>query len=361
MNPHLVILDEIHAYTHTHQDTYQTLQTGSGFRDQPLILTTTTAGDENSHIWAKEHGYAVGIAKGDIIDETVFSACFEIDEKDDALDPEVWPKANPSMLAGVLKKSYLENQAKIAAQSASDLNVFTRYHCNRLVASLSRAFDMDDLDPCFGALSDWADADAVGGGIDLGSRDDLAAFSLVARFIDGQMDDQPIYRYEARAWSYIAGNCKRDLTEQPWPEWISQGLLKVETHPIEALVGELIRHATELNADSVAYDPYQAQYLAETLELAGVECASMAQNCAHFNQPIIDLRALAADGKLCIDDNPLVRWCFGNAIAVTNRQNQVMLAKRESKDKIDPAVCILMALRRAMLAPSRAVGPLACF
>jgi phage terminase large subunit-like protein len=127
------------------------------------------------------------------------------------------------------------------------------------------------------------------------------------------------------------------------------------------MMGDIIREATALGVESVAYDPYQAQPLAETLELSGILAASMAQNCGHFNQPIIDVRALAASGQISFGENPLLMWCFKNAIAVTNRNDQVMLAKSESKDKIDPAVALLMALRRATLAPSRAVGPLACF
>ncbi len=359
-NPHLVVLDEVHAFTKSHQATYNTLQTGSGFRDQPLILTVTTAGDNHSFIWADEWAWAKGVVEGTFDDDSLFAMCFEIDEKDDPLDPAVWAKANPN-LGECLREEYLVNQAKQAKESALKLNVFTRYHANRQVKSTESAFDMEAYDACKGELSDWSQADCVGTGIDLGSRDDLAASAMVARFV---MEDSPatapVYRYEIKCRSYIADDTVRDLTASPFVEFVKSGLLRKCPHPLAELQAELLEDCRETNVDSVAYDPYNAQPMAEALELAGLTVASMAQNTSHFNEPIQEIKQAIKDGRVIHDGNPVLRWAFDNAVAKVDWSNRWMLTKRDSKDKIDPCVAVLMAFRRSALGTPKAKGPLYC-
>jgi phage terminase large subunit-like protein len=359
-NPHLVVLDEVHAFTKSHQATYNTLQTGSGFRDQPLILTVTTAGDNHSFIWADEWKWAKGVVEGTFEDDSLFAMCFEIDEKDDPLDPEVWIKANPN-LGECLREEYLVNQAKQAKESALKLNVFTRYHANRQVKSTESAFDMDAWDECKGELSDWSKADCIGAGIDLGSRDDLAASALVARFV---MEDSPasapVYRYEITCRSYIADDTVRDLTAEPFVGFVKSGELRKCPHPLAELQAELLEQCRQTNVDSVAYDPYNAQPMAEALELAGLTVASMAQNTSHFNEPIQEIKQAIKDGRVTHDGNPVLRWAFDNAVAKVDWSNRWMLTKRDSKDKIDPCVAVLMAFRRSALGTPRAKGPLYC-
>ena len=47
-----------------------------------------------------------------------------------------------------------------------------------------------------------------------------------------------------------------------------------------------------------------------------------------------------------------------NMMTTTNAQGKMMPDKRNSSEKIDAAVAVLMGLRLAMLAPSRPVGSL---
>jgi phage terminase large subunit-like protein len=361
LNSHLVILDEVHAFTRSHRRTYDTLQTGSGFREQPLILTVTTAGDDRSYIWADEWRYARGVALNAIRDDAIFSMSFEIDEDDDPLDPANWIKANPN-LGECLRLEYLEERAREAKESSLKLNAFTRYHANRAVASTASAFDKKAWQACAGDLSDWAEADAIGGGVDLGARDDFASFALCARFKDSTGDDgEPIFRYEVRSWAYIATDTVRDLKTDPFPVFLATGELRQETYPIDCLRSDLLTECARYGVDSVAYDPYSAQPFSELIEQKGVPIASMAQNCAHFNEPIQEFKALMADGRIRHDGGELLSWCLGNAVAVVDRQERWMLSKRDSAEKIDAIVATLMAFRRCSLAKPRAEGPLACF
>ena len=357
MNPHLVVLDELHAFTKSHQKTYDTLQTGSGFRDQPLILTVTTAGDDHSYIWADERQYAASVAQGSVSDDALFAMCFEIDADDNPLDPNVWIKANPN-LDTCLKREYLEDRAKEAKESPLKLNTFTRYHTNRQVNSTATAFDLKTWDSSKGELSSWYEADAIGAGVDLGSRDDFAALALCARFHTGdEMEDgTPLWRYELRTWQYLAADTKRDTSEEPFFSWIAGGLLRVSKFPLRDLTAQLFEQCRTYIVEDVAYDPYNGQMLAEAAEAEGIEIASMAQTQRHFNEPIRELQQALIDGRVRHNGDPLLRWCVSNAVLVSDHQDRVMFTKKDSHDKIDGIVAATMALRRVMVATPRATG-----
>lgn len=359
LNPLAILQDELHAWREHHRGFYDTMQTGSGARQQPIIITLTTAGDDQSHIWLSEYKYAKGILNQDFNDEQLFAFCFELDEKDDVLDPENWVKSNPNLGVSV-KPTYLERMAKEAKQDALALNRFKRYHANQLVSSTTRAFDLELWDKCEGVLSDWRDAAAVGAGVDLGGRNDLASWSLCSKFPTGEYtgDHTPVWRYEIRTQSYIATNTRRDLTKQPFAQWVHDDLIRRCEYPVSQMERDLLDACDRYRVDQLAYDPAGAQQFAENLSQQGIRAARMGQNCGMFNGPICEFRAAMAEGRLLHDGNPLLRWCMGNAVLQQNTQQQVMLNKRDSNEKIDPVVSSVMAMWVCMVTEPRIDGPL---
>lgn len=358
LNPALTLLDETHAFTKVHRKFHNTMLTGAGSRTQPLTITTTTAGDDQSHIWLEEINFAKQVLEQTIDEETLFSLIYEIDEDDDPFDEGCWPKANPNL--GVsMDMDFLRSQIKPAYSSPQALNRFKRYHANILVSSTERIFNLDDFDKCKGDLSNWAkDAEAVGAGIDLGGRDDLAACAFVARFNTGKSDenDRPIYRYEGRVRSYIARNTSRNLNEVPFCNWIDQGLILVTDSPITDLQKDFVDDYWSYYSTDCAIDPYQAQQFGEQVEQEGVVIAAMPQSTRHFNEPISEFRQAMADGRFTHDGSPLLRWCLSNAVAVRDRSDRWMMDKASSSQKIDPLVALIMAFARAMYAKGRSSG-----
>jgi phage terminase large subunit-like protein len=357
LNPHAVIMDELHAWREHHRKFYDTMQTGSGSRRQPLIGTVTTAGDDQSHLWMDEYSYSKGILDGSVKDESVFSYVFELDEKDDALDESNWIKANPNLHVS-LKVDYLRQLAIEAKTKAIALNRFTRYHGNRVVTSTEKAFDLDLWDKCQGELSDWRTADAIGAGVDLGGRDDLAAWGLVARFPYDEDDGKIVYRYELRCGAYISQDTERDLSKQPFANWVHQGIITKCRFPTSNLQSDLIEECSEYGVHAVAFDQYNAQQLGDNLTADGITAARMAQTYLMFNEPIHDFIEALRDGRVTHNGNPLLRWCAGNAVIIRDRQDRWMFDKRDSNEKIDPIVAVVMAFRMCCLAPERAQGNL---
>lgn len=357
LNPHGILMDEMHAWKEFHRKFYDTMQTGSGARSQPVIGTVTTAGDDLSQLWIEEHTYAIGVLDGSIVDESFLAYPWEIDEDDDPLDEAAWQKANPNLGISV-KIDYLREQAIQAASSRINLNRFTRYHGNRRVSATEKAFDLDGWDSCRAVLSDWRTADAIGLGIDLGSRDDLAASAACARFVIHERDGKPVYRYELKTFAYVSEESSRDLTIKPYFDWIYQGFLKKSRFPIADLRDDLIQFCLDFSAKMVAYDPYNGQQIAEELTREGLEPFRMAQTHSLFNEPIRDLLQAMIDGRLAHDGNPVLRWCANNAVLHKDRTDRWMYDKKSSSEKIDVIVAATMAFRVASVIPARASGSL---
>lgn len=353
LNPSMVMMDETHEWKEFNRKFYDTMLTGSISRAQPLIGSVTTAGDDLSHIWQGEYDLAHTTLHGMVRNETFFAYVFELDEKDDPLDEENWIKANPNLGVSIDYEA-LREQPKVAA---IDLNRFVRYHCNRKVSSIEKAFDLEQWDACKGELSDWTEADAIGAGVDLGGRDDLAAWGLVARFeLDEERDGKPVYRYEVRSQSYIAADTERDLDKQPFATWCYEGLIHKCKYPTANLRDDLIEEVGEIGVHAVAYDQYNAQQFGDDLTEEGITAARMAQNFSMFNEPIRDFMQAIKDGRVRHNGNGLLRWCAGNAIISRDRNDRWMFDKRSSSEKIDPIVAVVMAFRMASLAPARPRG-----
>ena len=363
LSPHCCNVDEMHAFRSSgnQKEFIDTMKTGSGARTQSIFLVTTTAGSTASDLWKSEWNYATGVASGEYDDNSYFCLSYELDEEDDPLDSSVWIKANPCM--GVtLSKEYLEDQAKPAAADNVSLNRFTRYHGNRLVSNLDTAFNLDQWDACQGELSDWYEAEAVGCGIDLGARDDLASLCFCARFPtedfveDADGNQNPIYRYEFRSYSYIALDSVRDISAKPFCDFIQDGHLVRSKFPLSELERDCVERSREFGCWQVAFDPYNAQQAGERISQEGIEAVTMAQTTRHFNEPIGELRQAIIEGRVRHDGNPLLRWAIGNAVLVTDRQDRVMYAKDQCQEKIDPAVAATMSFARCIAMPSRSTG-----
>jgi len=362
LNPHAVLMDELHAWREYHRKFYDTMQTGSGYRRQPMIGTVTTAGDDSSHLWHDEYKYAQAVLDGTVKDEWMFAYIFELDDNDDPLDEANWIKANPNLGVSV-RMEFLQQQAGEAATRSLSLNRFVRYHGNRAVSSTEKAFDMPLWDACEGTLSDWSKADAIGYGVDLGSRDDLSAWAAVARFpIDGAKpdseDDKTVWRYEIASWAYIDEESERDLAKQPFAEWCYSELIRKCKYPTTELQNDLTRHVYDNYGNEIAADPANAMQLLENLKQEGLVAVPMRQNHGHFNEPIRDFLQAIRSGRVTHNGNPVLRWCVSNAILSIGRNEEVMFDKATSDEKIDVAVAVVMAFRVVSRAQSRATGSL---
>jgi phage terminase large subunit-like protein len=219
---------------------------------------------------------------------------------------------------------------------------------------------MEHWDKCLGELSEWNKADAIGGGVDLGGRDDLACWAMVARFLyDTDEEGNVVYRYEGLVRSFIGDDVRRDIKQHPFNLFIDRRELFVSHFPIRDLKKTLVDVCHKYNVAQVAYDPHGAQQLAEDFEAEGIQGLSFTQSPYMFNEPIREFTATILGGRFIHDGNNLLRWAVNNAVVKKSAGGQKMMFDKDTAaEKIDPVVALTMAFRVCALAPSRPSGSL---
>lgn len=380
--PHVIVADELHAWQEKHRELWEKLTTAMHKRRQPLMITITTAGSEESQLWREEYDLACRVVDRDLPfdadDRFVYIA--QIDDDDDPLDERVWPKANPMLAEGVVKLDALRSAAAAARVSPAKRNAFARYHGNRLTTSVAKLITPELWATGAGPLPDL-DGMTGHAGFDWGWKDDIAALamvfplehvdppdvveSLAAPAVDDvHADDQPPprkRRYAVRVWCWIPEHGPRDLTAEPWAGWIRDGWLRVtpgNSTDTQAIY-DCVEHEVleQYGVGSVAMDPNNCREAgAQMANRFGVETFWFGQTCGKYNEPTRELVEALKEGRLLHGDNPLLAWAATNLVVATDNRDYMMPAKKKAKDKIDPMVAMIMGLSECIFAEQAAAS-----
>ncbi|PRD26039.1 UNVERIFIED_CONTAM: Putative terminase large subunit [Trichonephila clavipes] len=135
-SPHAALVDEYHE--HDTDALVDTMQTGMGAREQPLLSIITTSGSNLGGPCYEKRRDVIRILEGQTIDETIFGIIYTIDEDDSWDDPASLIKANPNYGVSVFP-DFLLAQLQQAKRSASKQNAFRTKHLNQWVGARTDA------------------------------------------------------------------------------------------------------------------------------------------------------------------------------------------------------------------------------
>ncbi|MEX2421148.1 MAG: terminase large subunit, partial [Actinomycetota bacterium] len=122
------VVDEVHL--HKNRGLIVAIETGTGAREQPLIIFITTAGDDDdTTIYAEKHNYAVRIGDGHVKDPTVWAVIWAAGEDDDYLAEETWAKANPNYPTSPTP-AFLQKEFSQLVEKPQKLGELLRLHLN---------------------------------------------------------------------------------------------------------------------------------------------------------------------------------------------------------------------------------------
>lgn len=359
LNVHGGIIDEVHV--HRNPDVVDALETGTGSREQPLIvfITTADAGEDGS-IYATKRTYLEGIVGGHIKDATWYGVVFAVDDRAEGFDPfakATLAAANPG--AGhTVTWEYLLKAANSARQSPTELNRYLRLHLNVRTKSAVRWFDLVQWDAAAGlnpaermrGLPAWI-------GLDLSATTDLTAAAIVAKATDGHFLVDVLHWLPEERIDELERQ-----TIMPLRQWAKDGWLKLTEgnvvdyaqvrDDIEARVADLGVTATE-----VIYDPWNATETVLELQDAGYASVPLRQGYASLNAPAKALERVVYGSTpeaplFEHGGNPLLRW---QADCVEVRQDEAGNIKpakpdrRTSAKRIDGIAACINGLARAIV------------
>ena len=337
--PWIAIADELHQALDETQ--LAAFRTGMGKRRgaDPLLLIISTAGTNVAGVCRQEQLYFEGVLKGTIKDDSKFALIYTIDDTDDWRDFNVWRKANPAYGISVDEKHLRSEYAKALQSPSAQAMALTKY-LNVWQNTASGWLNQNDWKK--GARADLKISGAVRCyiGVDLSTKTDITAVSLVAEMADGTIAVQP-YLFLPE------GALERSKNAKAYREWIAKGDLirtdgEASDHEeVEAMVRKLCK---EFSVQEVLFDSWQAASMIQRLQKDGIKCAEFGQTARNFTGPMTDFEADLMNGKIVHPDNACLNWMAANA-SVKQMGILKSLCKPTGQDhmKIDGIAATLMA------------------
>lgn len=176
LNSHLVIMDELHSVKD--RNCYEAMKQSQSARRQPLFIMITTAGTVRECIFDDMYSYACKVADGTFIDETFLPIIYELDGKEEWINPKAWEKANPG-LNTIKKLKDLTEKVERAKNSPKDLSgILTKdFNIRDTISTAWLSFDDINNEKIFD-LSEFKNCYAIGGA-DLSITTDLTCATLL--------------------------------------------------------------------------------------------------------------------------------------------------------------------------------------
>lgn len=355
LNPHGVIVDELHA--HPSRALWDVLDTGTGARRQPLMLAITTAGSDPRSFCRVQHDYGLKILDRIFDDETFFVFVTEIDEGADWQAEAEWYKANPNLGISV-KIDDLRRKAARAAKDPTALNAFLRLHLNVWTRAETRAILPEVWKSCAGVTGphDPIEVRALWleqmtglecfGGLDLATTVDIAAWVLHFPK-SAQNPFARLLPFFFVPEATIAERSKRDRV--PYDVWARQGF--VIPTPGNVIDYSFIRqtinaHKSKYAILDVGFDPYNATQLVGQLAEDGVKTTEVRQGYLSLTAPTKEFLRRVLSGTLAHGDNPVLAWMADNLVTSQDPAGNLKPDKEKAREKIDGIVATILAIGR---------------
>ena len=350
INPSVVIFDELHAQPN--RDLWDTMSFGSGSaRKEPLLWTITTAGDDPDRhsIGWEIHDMARKIIAGEIVDPSWYAKIYCAPEDADIYDEAIWFEANPSLGVSVSLET-LRKEAISARNSESTERLFRWLRLNQWV-SLKRVGWLP-LSLWDNTQRDWTAAEMAGKycymGLDLSSTIDLTAIALLFPPQSGLNE----WRCTFRTFVPIEGMNERIRRDKaPYADFVKSGHLTTtdgDAVDYETVQLEIEALARQFKVKWLCADKWNSTMMTQTLAKKGIKTVEIEQTMSGMSPAMKEIERMLRTGELTHDNNPLVRWCFGNVIVATDGNLNIKPMKNKSIEKIDPIVALIDAMAAAI-------------
>ena len=102
-----------------------------------------------------------------------------------------------------------------------------------------------------------------------------------------------------------------------------------------------------MNLREVCYDPYNATHFAQELDAQGIMTVEVRQGMRTLSEPTKAFREEAYRDNILHEPNPLLDWAISNAVTKRDHNENIMLDKEKSTNRIDPIAAVINAFSRA--------------
>lgn len=360
LNPQCGLIDEYHA--HPTDEILEVINTGMVARRQPLLFIITTAGTNfGGPCYRVEYPLVEKILDPSLDFDVADYFCMvnELDRDqegnliDDVKDDECWVKANP--IAATYPEGLANIRSKLASalESPEKMESFLTKNMNLWVNQSAMSY-MD--------MAKWKERGAITEipvdtygrsayvGIDLSKRIDLTAAGIIL-----PIDVDGIFRYVVRAHGFIPEDtvAVHEKTDKvPYRTWAKTGYLTITPGDVVdyRFIESWIHETTDdlgVNVKELCYDPYNATHFAQDFDAQGITTVEVRQGMRTLSEPTKAFREEAYRGNILHEPNPLLDWAISNAVTKRDHNENIILDKEKSTNRIDPIAAVINAFSRA--------------
>jgi phage terminase large subunit-like protein len=340
LNPSCLILDEIHA--HKSSDLLNVLQSAAGARRNPLFLFTTTEGYESPGPWPELRKFAQQVLDGVVSADHFLALYYAIDDEDDEFDERVWVKANPLIEANPLLLDAIRKEAKEAKSMPGRHPEFLIKRMNRPTSTSKGWIDLNKWRSCAGEIDlEWLKDYPCYGALDLASSRDLVSFRLV------WIIENKIYTYGWRFCPSVAIDHRKVRNLVPYYAWARSGHIietKGEVTDYDVVFDKIFEVSQKFKLIKVAYDQWNASQIALKMKNNNIESECFIQGPKSYHPAMKYFEEAYFDKRFIHNNDPVLTWCASNVIARTDQNMNLAPDRKNSADKIDDIVALLMAV-----------------
>lgn len=360
LNPQCGLIDEYHA--HPTDEILEVINTGMVARRQPLLFIITTAGTNfGGPCYRVEYPLVEKILDPSLDFDVADYFCMvnELDRDqegnliDDVKDEECWVKANP--IAATYPEGLANIRSKLASalESPEKMESFLTKNMNLWVNQSAMSY-MD--------MAKWKERGAITKipvdlygrsayvGIDLSKRIDLTAAGIIV-----PIDVDSAVQYVVRAHGFIPEDtvAVHEKTDKvPYRAWAKSGYLTITPGDVVdyRFIESWIHETTDdlgVNVKELCYDPYNATHFAQDFEAQGITTVEVRQGMRTLSEPTKAFREEAYRGNILHEPNPLLDWAVSNAVTKRDHNENIILDKEKSTNRIDPIAAVINAFSRA--------------
>ena len=343
LNVHCSLIDELHAIQD--RNLYDVIIDGMTAREQPLSIIMSTAGTVREGIFDLKYDECERVINGyddpnGYQDERVLPMVYELDKRDEWIDPAKWKKANPG-LGTVKQADQLADKVKKAQANAllvknllcKDFNIretVSEAWLSFEVINNTATFDLQALKPKYGI-----------GGTDLSSTTDLTAAKVLFR-VPG---DERMYVLQMY-WlpeDLLEKRAKEDKI--PYDLWHHQGWLR--TCPGNSVHAKYVTewfvevmHTHGIYLPWVGYDSWSAKYWVEEMQryFGNESMIPIVQGKKTLSGPMHKLAADLESKLIVYNNNPIDKWCLSNTAVEIDKNGNIQPCKtKNQRRRIDGA------------------------
>lgn len=340
LNASFVIMDELHGVKD--RNLYEVMRQSQSARRQPLLVMITTAGTVRECIFDDMYNHACAVADGAITDDTFLPILYELDRRDEWMEPGAWTKANPS-LGAIKKVDDLTIKVQRAKQNPVELSgvLCKEFNIRETAQSAWLSFDAINCTGTFD-MEEFRGAYCIGG-VDLSITTDLTCASLL------MMKRGSDKKYVAQMYWLPADSLhervKRDKI--PYDKWFERGLLRlcagnsINYSDVTQWFVDMVKQY-ELFPAWVYYDSYSARYFVEEMQMQGFDMVRCIQGAKTLSLPMQMLGTDLQARRVNYNNNPILKWCLTNTGIQTDRNGNIVPVKNQSpKQRIDGTAALL--------------------